>query len=87
MCWTTCTGASTSSSTADPTEIGLESTIVDFTVEPPALRRPGGLTLEQIRVVIPEVQPIAARTAADQPQLAPGQMARHYAPRADPHLV
>ena len=65
-----------------PTEIGLESTIVDFTVEPPVLRRPGGLTLEQIRDVIPEVQPIAARTAADQPQIAPGQMARHYAPRA-----
>lgn len=65
-----------------PTDIGLESTIVDFTVEPPALRRPGGLTLEQIRVVIPEIQLITGRTAADQPQPAPGQMARHYAPRA-----
>ncbi|MDO8681846.1 MAG: L-threonylcarbamoyladenylate synthase [Acidobacteriota bacterium] len=65
-----------------PTEIGLESTIVDFTVDPPALRRPGGLTLEQIRVVIPDVQPVAQRIAADQPQLAPGQLARHYAPRA-----
>lgn len=65
-----------------PTDIGLESTIVDFTVEPPALRRPGGLTLEQIRVVIPDVQPISVRTAADHPQLAPGQLPRHYAPRA-----
>ena len=65
-----------------PTEIGLESTIVDFTVEPPALRRPGGLTLEQIRVVIPDIQPEAAPTAPDQPQVAPGQLARHYAPRA-----
>jgi L-threonylcarbamoyladenylate synthase len=65
-----------------PTEIGVESTIVDFTVAPPALRRPGGLTLEQIRVVIPDVQASATRTAGDEPQLAPGQMARHYAPRA-----
>ncbi len=65
-----------------PTEIGVESTIVDFTVEPPVLRRPGGLTLEQIRSVVPGVQSVAGRAAVDQPQLAPGQLVRHYAPRA-----
>lgn len=65
-----------------PTEIGLESTIVDFTVEPPVIRRPGGLTLEQIRSLIPDVLSVAGRSGVDQPQLAPGQLARHYSPRA-----
>lgn len=65
-----------------PTEIGVESTIVDFTVEPPVLRRPGGLTLEQIRDVVPDVQSVAGRAAVDQAQLAPGQLVRHYAPHA-----
>ena len=67
---------------AGPTEIGVESTIVDFTVEPPVVRRPGGLTLEQIRTVIPDVQDATGRGAIDVPQTSPGQLVRHYAPRA-----
>jgi L-threonylcarbamoyladenylate synthase len=65
-----------------PTEIGVESTIVDFTVAPPVLRRPGGLTLEQIRDVVADVQSVAGQALVHQPQLAPGQLPRHYAPRA-----
>ncbi|MFA5907371.1 MAG: L-threonylcarbamoyladenylate synthase [Vicinamibacterales bacterium] len=67
---------------AGPTDIGLESTIVDFTVDPPVMRRPGGLTLEQIRAVVPEVVAIEQRGSAEAAQLAPGQLTRHYAPRA-----
>jgi len=66
-----------------PTDIGLESTIVDFTVDPPVLRRPGGLTLEQIRSVVPEVVAAAQQGRADVPQVAPGQLTRHYAPQAE----
>ncbi len=66
-----------------PTDIGLESTIVDFTVDPPVMRRPGGLTLAQIQSVVPAVVAIAARGHADVAQLAPGQLTRHYAPRAE----
>ena len=40
---------------AGPTDIGLESTIVDFTVDPPVLRRPGGITFEQVLLLVPEV--------------------------------
>jgi L-threonylcarbamoyladenylate synthase len=65
------------------TDIGVESTIVDFTQEPPVMRRPGGLTLEQIRTVVPEVVAAAGRGSADVPQLAPGQLTRHYAPHAE----
>jgi len=64
------------------TDIGLESTIVDFSVDPPVLRRPGGITLEQIHSLVPEVTWQEAHADADTPQVSPGQMTRHYAPRA-----
>jgi L-threonylcarbamoyladenylate synthase len=67
---------------AGPTDIGLESTIVDFSVDPPVLRRPGGITLEQIQSLVPEVIAQAGQGRADTPQPAPGQLPRHYAPRA-----
>lgn len=65
------------------TDIGLESTIVDFTVDPPVMRRPGGLTLEQIQAVVPEVVAFIQRGSADVAQVAPGQLTRHYAPNAE----
>ena len=68
---------------AGPTDIGLESTIVDFTVDPPVLRRPGGITFEQVHSVVPEVEMQAEQAGAEQPQVAPGQMTRHYAPKAE----
>ena len=68
---------------AGPTDIGLESTIVDFTVEPPVLRRPGGITLEQIQSLVPAVELQSRQGRPDDPQPAPGQLTRHYAPTAE----
>lgn len=65
------------------TDIGVESTIVDFTVDPPVMRRPGGLTLEQIRSVVPEVVAVSEQGRAEVAQVAPGQLTRHYAPQAE----
>ena len=65
-----------------PTDIGLESTIVDFSVDPPVLRRPGGITLEQVQSLVPEVIVQTGQATADEPQTSPGQLTRHYAPRA-----
>lgn len=66
-----------------PTDIGVESTIVDCTVEPPVVRRAGGVPIEALRAIVPGITS-AGETAADvaTPQLAPGQLLRHYAPRA-----
>lgn len=64
------------------TDIGLESTIVDFSVDPPVVRRPGGITFEQVHSLVPEVTSTAAATDDSAPQAAPGQMSRHYAPNA-----
>jgi L-threonylcarbamoyladenylate synthase len=68
---------------AGPTDIGLESTIVDFSADPPVLRRPGGITFEQVQSLVPEVTTAQTQQSdVDEPQIAPGQLTRHYAPRA-----
>ena len=39
-----------------PCAVGVESTIIDLTCTPPRLLRPGGITLEQLREVLGEVE-------------------------------
>lgn len=64
-----------------PCAVGVESTIVDLTVMPPRLLRPGGVTLEQLRDALGEVvvDPAVTRLmgAGEQPR-APGMKYRHY---------
>jgi L-threonylcarbamoyladenylate synthase len=66
-----------------PAEIGVESTVIDMTVDPPELLRPGGLPLEEIEGVIGHVRvPEPARglaTFTGKPR-SPGMKYRHYAP-------
>ncbi|MBU5434564.1 L-threonylcarbamoyladenylate synthase [Pseudoflavonifractor sp. MSJ-37] len=73
-----------------PCSVGVESTIVDLTVRPPRLLRPGGITLEQLRAVLGEVavDPAVTRLmgAGEQPR-APGMKYRHYAPKAPVTVV
>jgi L-threonylcarbamoyladenylate synthase len=64
------------------TPIGVESSIVDCRTDPPVLRRPGGLTVEQLRAVVPGLRVEDHFGRGDTPQLAPGQLLRHYAPQA-----
>ena len=68
-----------------PCTVGVESTIVDLTVTPPRLLRPGGLPLEDLQRVLGEIEVDRAVTAplkdGEQPK-APGMKYRHYAPKA-----
>lgn len=66
------------------TVVGLESTIIDMTCEPPEILRPGAVTADQIREIIPAVALHAA--GADDEARAPGMKYRHYAPKAPLHL-
>jgi L-threonylcarbamoyladenylate synthase len=70
---------------AGPTAGGLESTILDVTVTPPRLLRPGLLTPAQLEEIIgPIARPGAAdhqERERDEPLPAPGMLPRHYAPR------
>lgn len=70
-------------------EIGLESTIVDMTVEPPMILRPGAITKEMLEQEIGEVDVDRTILSADSHQApkAPGMKYRHYAPKADLIIV
>ena len=73
-----------------PCDVGVESTILDLTVSPPRLLRPGGITLEQLREVVGEVAVDSAVTrplAAGEKPRAPGMKYRHYAPKAPVTVV
>lgn len=73
-----------------PCAVGVESTIIDLTCNPPRLLRPGGITLEQLRAVLGEVDVDPAVTrlmgAGEKPR-APGMKYRHYAPKAPVTVV
>lgn len=70
-------------------EIGLESTIVDFTSETPVILRPGYISEEMIRQVIGDVsmdKGLLITDASVKPK-APGMKYRHYAPKAGLTIV
>lgn len=65
-------------------EIGLESTILDMTVNPPMILRPGAITAEMMEPVIGNVsidETVMGNDTEKAPK-APGMKYRHYAPKA-----
>ena len=69
---------------AGQTTIGMESTVVDVTVDPPVILRLGGLTQERIEEVIGKVE---TDKGGERSNRSPGTRHRHYAPRAKVLLV
>ena len=63
-----------------PTQVGLESTVVDATGDRPVLLRAGAVTAEQIAAAC-GIEPIRAFEGGAHP-VSPGQLLSHYAPRA-----
>ncbi len=63
------------------TRLGVESTVIDLTVMPPALLRPGGLCLEDIIGVIGEVNVV------EESVRSPGMRYTHYSPETKLILV
>ncbi|MEM9123115.1 MAG: L-threonylcarbamoyladenylate synthase, partial [Pseudomonadota bacterium] len=59
------------------THVGVESTIVGFRSGKPVVLRPGGIARDDLRSVC---GPLAAAVASSK-VTAPGQLARHYAPK------
>lgn len=74
-----------------PTQIGVESTVLDLTVDPPMLLRPGGTSLEALKGVIGEVtvHPFVNSEVQLPTEKAhsPGMKHKHYAPKAPLILV
>ena len=72
-----------------PCRVGVESTIVDLTEEPPRLLRPGGISPEQLQAVLGDLvvdKAVTAQVDKDAVVKAPGMKYRHYAP-AEPVII
>ncbi len=67
------------------TDVGIESTVLDVTVDPPMILRPGGITLEMLEDAVGTV--LTDNTAIDandkRVPKSPGQKYKHYAPKAE----
>ena len=68
--------------------VGIESTVLDVTVDPPMIYRPGGVTKEDLEAIIGEVAVDETTIDADNDAVpkSPGQKYRHYAPKGDATL-
>lgn len=59
--------------------IGVESSVVDLTSKPYLLLRPGGVSLEDIQKVLPDVRLFRKEEISNK---SPGMKYKHYSPRA-----
>jgi L-threonylcarbamoyladenylate synthase len=71
---------------AGPATIGVESTVLDLTTDPPTILRPGAVTIEMLQEVLERVAVAGSggrdRGPSDAPMPSPGMLERHYSPRA-----
>lgn len=63
--------------------VGVESTVVDFTVDPPRLLRAGGMPIEYIEEEIGRVETYSGGKVA----LCPGMKYKHYSPAAEVYVA
>ncbi len=60
------------------TLVGVESTVVSLVTDPPMLLRPGGITVEELKQIVPNLQ-VLEHFKSDKP-LSPGMKYKHYSP-------
>ena len=73
------------------TQIGLESTVVDMTIDPPMLLRPGGTPLESLRDIVNSIKihpfVFASKELSNGKVRSPGMKYKHYSPNAEVLIV
>lgn len=65
--------------------VGVESTVISLAEEKPILLRPGAVTAEQLREILPELeihQAVTAELAQGAKATSPGMRYKHYSPNA-----
>jgi L-threonylcarbamoyladenylate synthase len=76
---------------AGATQVGVESTVLDLTVDPPQVLRPGGTPFEELEKALGRVElspaAVADRAVEIEKASSPGVRHRHYAPRAEMVVV
>lgn len=74
----------------DDCAVGVESTIIDMSGEIPVILRPGGITLSQIKEILPNAsvdKHILKSISKNEKPKCPGMKYKHYAPDADVTVV
>jgi len=74
-----------------PTDIGVESTVVDLSIDPPQVLRPGGTPFEALKQVFGDIKlhpfVLAEAELPLEKTRSPGMRHKHYAPKAEVILV
>lgn len=71
-------------------DVGVESTILDLSVDPPCVLRPGGITLEMLKEIDERIYidpAIMKKSSENIKPKAPGMKYRHYAPKAKIKII
>lgn len=66
-----------------PTPLGVESTVLDLTGDAPVILRPGGVALADLQAITPNITVQQRFLAMDATASSPGQLIKHYSPRAE----
>jgi len=66
------------------TDIGVESTVVEFADNKLIVLRPGGITVEQLSAIAGRVE---VRSEEDLVEASPGKYPQHYSPKAEVSIV
>ncbi|MBQ4119687.1 MAG: threonylcarbamoyl-AMP synthase [Clostridia bacterium] len=70
--------------------VGVESTVITLAGEHPVLLRPGGVTLEQLKEVLPDItisDAVLNELKKSENAESPGMKYKHYAPKTETFLV
>jgi len=70
--------------------VGLESTVLDITADPPVILRPGGVTSEQLKEVLGSVNTdpaIFSKDFKNTTPKSPGMKYKHYSPKAEVIII
>lgn len=70
--------------------VGVESTVITLVTDPPKILRPGAVTPEQLKTVIPNIQldkAVLSMPAEGEKVSSPGMKYKHYAPKTETYLV
>lgn len=74
----------------NPCDVGVESTVITLVGEHPVLLRPGGITLEQLQEVLPDItvnKAVLSELEKTESAASPGMKYKHYAPKTATYLV
>lgn len=65
------------------TGVGLESTVLDLSDDEATILRPGAITFENLKEIIPHIKQDLSITNQEKAPKSPGQKYRHYAPKSE----